>query len=106
MLHEYGHQTILVNPGRNEIEGEKVYPTLAALRAITPVPMIDTLTMYVNPVASTAAAAEILALKPRRVIFNPGSENPELESKLRAAGIAVEEACTLVLLRTNQFAQA
>jgi hypothetical protein len=42
-------------------------------------------------------------LKPRRVIFNPGSENEALAKKLREAGIEVVEACTLVLLRSEAF---
>jgi hypothetical protein len=42
-------------------------------------------------------------IKPRRVIFNPGTENPRLARSLRADGIEVEEACTLVLLQTGQF---
>ena len=46
---------------------------------------------------------QILKLKPKRVIFNPGTENSSLEKTLTDAGIAIEEACTLVLLRTNQF---
>ena len=55
------------------------------------------------PAHSTPLLAPLLALKPRRVIFNPGAENPALEDGLRAAGIEVEDACTLVLLRTGQF---
>jgi uncharacterized protein len=49
-------------------------------------------------------AGAIIAAKPARVIFNPGTENPELEEHLAAAGIAVVHACTLVLLRTGRFA--
>ena len=45
----------------------------------------------------------LIAARPARVIFNPGTENPELEEKLAAAGIATVRACTLVLLRTGQF---
>ena len=56
-----------------------------------------------GPDISSKAASEILALKPKRVIFNPGTENPALEAELVAAGIAAERACTLVLLSTGQF---
>jgi predicted CoA-binding protein len=59
--------------------------------------------MYVGPGISRELTPEILRLKPKRVIFNPGSENPELAEKLREIGVAVENACTLVLLRTKQF---
>ena len=64
---------------------------------------LHTVTMYVSPALSTGMAGEILAAKPARVVFNPGTENPELEDQLAAAGIAVVRACTLVLLRTGQF---
>jgi hypothetical protein len=43
------------------------------------------------------------SINPRRVIFNPGTENPELERALEKSGIQTEEACTLVLLHTGQF---
>jgi predicted CoA-binding protein len=64
---------------------------------------IDTVTMYVNAALSTKYLQDLIDLKPRRVIFNPGSENPSLEKALVDKGILVEEACTLVLLRTDQF---
>lgn len=98
LLREYGHTTIPVAPALNELDGVKVVPTLAEINE-----PIDTLTMYVGPGISDKLHDAILKLKPKRVIFNPGSENPALEAKLEAAGIKVEEACTLVLLRTNQF---
>jgi ABC-type nitrate/sulfonate/bicarbonate transport system substrate-binding protein len=59
--------------------------------------------MYVNPALSTNYQQDIIDLKPKRVIFNPGSENRGLEKALAENGILVEDACTLVLLRTNQF---
>ncbi len=87
-----------MSPKFTELEGTKAYAKLADLP-----PKIDTLTMYVGPDLSTKMESEILALRPRRVIFNPGSENPPLQNSLAKAGIEVEEACTLVLLRTHQF---
>lgn len=98
MLREYGHRVIPVNPAQSEIEGLPVSRHLADIQ----VP-VDTVTMYVSPQHSDALLPELLALKPKRVIFNPGAENASLEAGLAAAGIAVEEACTLVLLRTQQF---
>ena len=50
-----------------------------------------------------ALAADILAARPRRVIFNPGAENPELAAQLQAAGVEVVPACTLVMLKTGGF---
>lgn len=64
---------------------------------------IDTITLYLNPANQVKLYQDIIALKPKRVIFNPGTENPEFEELLDAAHIGYEEACTLVLLRTGQF---
>jgi predicted CoA-binding protein len=101
MLKDYGHEVALVNPKLKEIEGVPVVPALADTKG-----EIDTLTMYVGPQKSNQLINEIIALKPRRVIFNPGSENDDLIRELGLAGIHVVEGCTLVLLRTNQFLAA
>ena len=69
---------------------------------ITPDWTIDTVTLYLNPALQQAYYEAILALHPRRIIFNPGTENPVLEVKARSAGIITQEACTLVLLQTGQ----
>ncbi len=98
-LKEKGFKRLPVHPRENEIDGEKVYPTLKELFG----QKIDTVTMYVGPALSDKLAEDLLTLKPRRVIFNPGSENPGLQIKLSNAGIEVIEACTLVMLRTGQF---
>ncbi len=98
MLKEHGHIPIPVSPKVKLIHGTPVLATLSEIQ--TP---IDTLTMYVNPRLSTELRHEIMDLHPRRVIFNPGSENPELGAALKKAGSQVVEACTLVLLRTGQF---
>lgn len=98
MLREHGHEVVLVHPRLVEIEGQ---PVLNDLSAITE--PVDTVTMYVGPDASNAIAEKLIALRPRRVIFNPGSENPGLQKRLADSGARVEEACTLVLLSTGQF---
>lgn len=64
---------------------------------------IDTVTLYLNPTRQEAYYEYILGLKPRRVIFNPGTENPEFYELLQKNNIASEVACTLVLLGTNQY---
>lgn len=64
---------------------------------------IHTVTMYVSPVNQPDYYEYIIALKPQRVIFNPGTENPEFFKKLKDANIAFESSCTLVLLSTNQY---
>ena len=98
MLREHGHIPLPVTPKLKDIEGIKAVPTLADL----PSPP-DTLTMYVGPDISRNLTDVILKAKPGRVIFNPGTENPELEKKLKENGIKVVEGCTLVMLRSNQF---
>ncbi len=64
---------------------------------------IDTVTLYVNSSIQSIYENYILQLKPRRVIFNPGTENEAFEKKLEANGIEAIEACTLVLLSIGQY---
>ncbi len=64
---------------------------------------IDTVTLYVGPHHQAQWQETILALSPRRVIFNPGTENTAIENLFRSKGITVEHACTLVLLATDQY---
>lgn len=64
---------------------------------------LDTLTLYINPTIQAEVEDDILALKPKRVIFNPGTENPAFAQKLEAEGIQALEACTLVMLSTGQY---
>ena len=65
----------------------------------------DTLTLYVNPLISDKYQDILLKSKPKRVIFNPGTENLDLEKKFIRLGAEVVIGCTLVMLRTNQFDQ-
>jgi len=64
---------------------------------------IDTVTLYLSAKFQTEYYDYILSLHPKRVIFNPGTENPELELLLNNNNIQTEEACTLVLLSTGQY---
>lgn len=64
---------------------------------------VDTVTMYVSAKNQSGYYQYILALEPRRVIFNPGTENPDFEKQLESHGIVAEQACTLVLLATNVY---
>ncbi len=64
---------------------------------------LDTVTLYLNPKNQKEYYDYLLQLKPKRVIFNPGTENPELIALLEKNGIASEIACTLVLLSMNQY---
>ncbi|GAB5399631.1 MAG: CoA-binding protein [Aureisphaera sp.] len=64
---------------------------------------VDTVTLYVGPKHQPEYYDYIISLKPKRVIFNPGTENPEFYELLRENDIEVDVACTLVLLGTNQY---
>ena len=64
---------------------------------------IDTVTLYLNPIHQKEYYDYILSLHPRRVIFNPGAENPELATLARKNGIEPVEGCTLVMLSTGQY---
>jgi len=64
---------------------------------------VDTVTMYLSPKRQKAYYDYIISQSPNRVIFNPGTENPELYKLLEDNNIEVEVACTLVLLSTNQY---
>lgn len=97
LLHQYGHRTVLFGSHRGSINGE---PILHEFPSNQPV---DSVTMYLSARNQRDYEDAILALKPKRVIFNPGAENPEFEDRLHAAGIEPIEACTLVMLRTGQW---
>jgi len=97
-LLESGHEVIPVHPKLERIDGLEVVPNLGAVDEA-----VDTLTVYVSPKVSSSLIEAIVDLKPGRVIFNPGSENAELQAALAEHGIPTLEACTLVLLSTGQF---
>ena len=98
MLKEHGFTPIPVHPAGHVVDGFRAVKTLEDIGD-----KIDTLTMYVGQNISSLQLDNILKLKPRRVIFNPGAENKDLQDKLNKNGIEVVEACTLVMLRTEQF---
>ncbi|MBL8025986.1 MAG: CoA-binding protein [Fibrobacteres bacterium] len=97
-LTQAGHKVIPVNPALQEIEGVKCTQKLSDITE-----SVDTVTVYVRAEISSPMKEAFLQLKPKRVIFNPGTENPELAKALQDNGIQPIEACTLVMLRTNQF---
>ncbi len=98
LLKEKGHTPYPVHPALASIEG---MPVFASLRQI-PVPL-DVVTLYLAAAHQGTVAEEIVHLRPKRVIFNPGAENPALAERLLAASIEALDACTLVLLKTGQF---
>jgi predicted CoA-binding protein len=93
----HGHRVLPVNPALEALAGLPVIKSLADL------PPVDTLTLYVGPSRLTAMVDAIVQLRPGRVIFNPGTESPELQAALDRASIPWVEACTLVMLRSGQF---
>jgi predicted CoA-binding protein len=97
-LVEHGHRVIPVHPLLKEIAGVSVVPALSGVRD-----PVNTLTLYVGPERGKELLDDMINLGPDRVIMNPGTESDEIEEVLNAKGIAVLRACTLVMLRTDQF---
>lgn len=64
---------------------------------------IHTVTLYVGPQNQQELLEDLSQINPERIIFNPGTENPKLYAEIKKLNIQVDEACTLVLLQTNQF---
>ena len=64
---------------------------------------IDTVTLYLSPKNQIPYEDYILSIKPRRIIFNPGTENPKLMNRAQNKGIEVLKACTLVMLASNTY---
>jgi predicted CoA-binding protein len=96
-LREHDHPVIAVGKKSSVVAGVPVQSEIA------PIPDLDTVTMYLNTENQKNYYDYILSQHPRRVIFNPGAENPEFEKLLAENGIKVLEACTLVLLGTGQY---
>ena len=101
MLMDDGHETFPVSLSGQDILGRTVYRS--ALEIPDSDRPIHTATLYVSPERFAPVADEVIDLRPERVIFNPGTESAEIEERFREAGIEVIEACTLVLLATEQF---
>lgn len=64
---------------------------------------IHTVTLYIGPQNQPNWIDYLLSLKPKRIIFNPGTENPEFIKKASEEGIEVVQACTLVMIASNQY---
>ena len=97
ILADYGHSVIPFGIKKGEIGSLTIQNEWPA-NAET-----DTITLYINASLQKAYYDQIIALKPARIIFNPGTENEELKELARKNKIVTQEACTLVLLRTNQY---
>ena len=96
-LVRYNHETLAFGLREGEVAGISIDTELKGYKDI------DTVTLYLNPKRQEQYYDYIIGLKPKRVIFNPGTENPEFYELLKAKNINYEVACTLVLLGTNQY---
>jgi predicted CoA-binding protein len=96
-LLKYGHPVIAIGNRKGKVEEVEIITDHPEMHDI------DTVTLYLNPGNQKAYYDYILSLKPKRIIFNPGTENDELEKLAEKQGIAAVEACTLVMLGTGQY---
>ncbi len=96
-LLRHGHNIELLGLKEGQIEGHPIHVGHPALEDI------DTVTMYIGPQNQPPLYNYIKSLKPRRVIFNPGAENPEFERLLQAEGVEPIQACTLVMLSIGTY---
>lgn len=96
LLH-HGYEVIAFGKRQGKVENVTVETELI------PYENIHTLTLYMNPNNQKMYYEYLVSLKPQRIIFNPGTENPEFYNILQQAGIDYEVACTLVMLSTNQY---
>lgn len=96
-LLSYGHEIELLGVRPDVVFGKKVDIERKDYKDL------DTVTLYIGPKHQPEYYDYVLSLKPKRVVFNPGTENQEFEALLKKNGIVAEEACTLVLLGTGQY---
>jgi predicted CoA-binding protein len=97
-LVEHGHRVIPIHPILKQIEGIPTVPALSGVKD-----PVNTLSLYVGPERGKELLQDMINLGPERVIMNPGTESDKIEKELNAKGIPVLRACTLIMLRTNQF---
>ena len=93
----YGHPVVAVGKSGGMQEGITIHKEPVAEENI------DTVTLYLNPAHQKQYYEYILSLRPKRIIFNPGTENRELAKIAEQAGIQPVIACTLVMLRSGLY---
>lgn len=96
-LVNYGHEVVAFGSKKGEVAGVSIDTELM------PYKDIHTVTLYLNDQNQKPYYDYLVKLNPERIIFNPGTENPEFYNLLSQKTIEFEEACTLVLLSTNQY---
>lgn len=97
MLLDYGHQVMALGAREGQVEHIQIKKGSPSFSDV------HTVTMYLGPKNQINIYDYIINLMPKRIIFNPGTENREFMRMAQQKGIEVEEACTLVLLSTNQY---
>lgn len=97
LLSDKGFDVVPVGNREGKIDGIDIQRNSPAVEEV------DTITLYLNPTRQQEYYAYILGLQPRRIIFNPGTENPELIQLAKEAGIEVIVACTLVMLSVGNY---
>lgn len=100
LLRKYNGKVLAVGGREGEIEDVEV------LKGHPDFENIHTITLYMGPSRQEEHKDYLMGLSPKRVIFNPGTENPSFEAELRQNGVEVLRACTLVMLRTEQYFEA
>ncbi len=101
LLAQFGYEVVPIHPALDSVHG---IPVTASLEELIDQELpISTLTIYLRPELTAEMGEAIVRLKPKRVIFNPGTESSGLVEQLEEAGIAWRNSCTLVLLRSGQF---
>ena len=96
-LTAHGHEIIPVGIKEGRVQGKEI------LHGKPDVPEVDTVTLYVGPQHQPDYYDWIIRVAPKRIIFNPGTENPELMKLARENGIEVVRGCTLVMLAGGSF---
>ena len=96
-LRAHGHPVVAVGLREGVIDDTPV------VKAIPEGSEIHTVTMYLSAANQATWEKQVMALRPQRIIFNPGAENPAFAKAAQAADIETAEACTLVLLSTGQY---
>ena len=92
-----GHEVVAIGKTKGTVNGVNFDKEKKAFEGV------DTITLYLNPANQKEYYDYIVSLHPKRIIFNPGTENEELEALASANGIGTQEACTLVMLGTGQY---
>jgi uncharacterized protein len=99
MLTEYGHEIIPIGIKTGKIFEREILD----IKKRPAIQKVDTITLYIGPQHQPEWYDYLIGLKPKRIIFNPGTENPAFEKMAKEQGIDTLEACTLVMLRTRQY---